>query len=68
VRAFRAGAASVEAVLAMLGGTETYRGLAGTYVFQPDGELTRSSAPVRLYRDEGRRWIPLRSPVGTHAG
>jgi ABC-type branched-subunit amino acid transport system substrate-binding protein len=68
VLAFRAGAASADAVLAMLWGTETYRGLAGTYVFRPDGELTRSSARVRLYRDEGGRWIPLRSPVASHAG
>ena len=64
VRAFRAGAASADGVLAILWGTETYRGLAGTYVFRPDGELTRSSARVRLYRDEGGRWIPLRA---THA-
>jgi len=68
VRAFRAGAASADGVLAILWETETYRGLAGTYVFRPDGELTRSSARVRLYRDEGGRWIPLRSPVATHAG
>jgi ABC-type branched-subunit amino acid transport system substrate-binding protein len=65
VRAFRAGAASADAVRAILWGTETYRGLADTYVFQPDGQLTRSSAPIRLYRDEGGRWIPLRSPVAT---
>jgi ABC-type branched-subunit amino acid transport system substrate-binding protein len=68
VRAFRAGATSAEAVRAILWGTETYRGLADTYAFQRDGELTRSSARVRLYRDEGGRWIPLRSPVATHAG
>jgi ABC-type branched-subunit amino acid transport system substrate-binding protein len=68
VRAFRAGATSVEAVLATLWGTETYRGLADTYVFQSHGELTRSSARVRLYRDEGGRWIPLRSSVAAHAG
>jgi ABC-type branched-subunit amino acid transport system substrate-binding protein len=67
VRAFRAGGASADAVRAILWGTETYRGLANTYAFQPDGELTRSSAPIRLYRDEGGRWIPLRSPVATHA-
>jgi hypothetical protein len=68
VRAFRAGATSAEAVLGTVWGTETYRGLADTYVFQRDGELTRSSARVRLYRDEGGRWIPLRSPLATHAG
>jgi len=67
VRAFRAGAASADGVLAILWGTETYRGLAGTYVFRPDGELTPSSARVRLYRDEGGRWIPLRTPATTHA-
>jgi ABC-type branched-subunit amino acid transport system substrate-binding protein len=68
VRAFRAGATSAQAVRAILWGTETYRGLADTYVFQRDGELTRSSGRVRLYRDEGGRWIPLRSPVAAHAG
>ncbi|MGH2650930.1 MAG: ABC transporter substrate-binding protein [Actinomycetota bacterium] len=67
VRALRAGGATRTEVLAFLWETETYQGLAGTYVFQPDGELTRSSARVRLYRDEGGRWIPLRSPAGTHA-
>ena len=68
VRGLRAGAASGDEVLAFLWETEMYRGLVGTYVFQPDGELTRSSARVRLYRDEGGRWIPLGSPAGTHAG
>jgi ABC-type branched-subunit amino acid transport system substrate-binding protein len=68
VRAFRAGATAAEAVLATLRRMETYRGLADTYVFQPQGELTASSARVRLYRDQGGRWIPLRSPVVAHAG
>ncbi len=67
VRALRAGAASGAEVLAFLWETETYRGLAGTYVFRPDGELTRSSARIRLYRDEGGRWIPRRSPAATPA-
>ncbi len=65
VRALRAGAASGAEVLALLWETETYHGLAGTYVFLPDGELTRSFARVRLYRDEGGRWIPLRTPGAT---
>jgi ABC-type branched-subunit amino acid transport system substrate-binding protein len=68
VRAFRAGGASADGVRAILWRTETYQGLANTYAFQPDGELTPSSARVRLYRDEGGRWIPLRSPVTAHAG
>ena len=67
VQALRAGGASGAEVLALLWETQTYRGLAGTYEFEPDGELARSSARVRLYRDEGRRWIPLRSPAVTHA-
>jgi ABC-type branched-subunit amino acid transport system substrate-binding protein len=58
VQALRAGGASRAEVLAFLWETQTYRGLAGTYEFRPDGELARSSARVRLYRDEGRRWIP----------
>jgi branched-chain amino acid transport system substrate-binding protein len=67
VRAFRAGGASADGVRAILWRTETYRGLANTYAFQPDGELTPSTARVRLYRDEGGRWIPLRSPATAHA-
>ena len=62
VRALRAEAASGAEVLAFLWERETYRGLTGTYVFRPDGELTPSSARVRLFRDEGGRWIPLRTP------
>jgi branched-chain amino acid transport system substrate-binding protein len=68
VQALRAGGATGAEVLSFLWETQTYRGLAGTYEFEPDGELARSSARVRLYRDEGRRWIPLRSPAVTHAG
>jgi branched-chain amino acid transport system substrate-binding protein len=68
VRALRAGATSGAEVLAFMWQEETYRGLAGTYVFQPDGEPAGSSARVRLYRDEGGRWIPLRTPAATQAG
>jgi ABC-type branched-subunit amino acid transport system substrate-binding protein len=67
VRALRAGAATRAEVQAFLWETEMYRGLAGTYVFRPDGELTLSSGRVRLYRDEGGRWIPFRSPAGAYA-
>jgi branched-chain amino acid transport system substrate-binding protein len=68
VGALRAGAASRTEVLAFLWETQMYRGLAGTYVFQPNGELSRSSARVRLYRDEAGRWIPLETPAATPAG
>ena len=68
VGALRAGATSGAEVLAFMRQEETYRGLAGTYVFQPDGEPAGSSARVRLYRDEGGRWIPLRTPAATHGG
>ncbi|TMK65927.1 MAG: hypothetical protein E6G52_04415 [Actinobacteria bacterium] len=68
VRALRPGGTSRAEVLAALSEMDRYRGLAGTYVFQPDGELARGSARVHLYRDEGGRWIPLRSPAATHAG
>ena len=60
VRAFRAGAAPRAEVLASLWGTDRFRGLANTYVFEPHGELTAGSARVRLFRDEGGRWIPLK--------
>jgi ABC-type branched-subunit amino acid transport system substrate-binding protein len=64
-RALRAGAASGADVREFLWETATYEGLAGTYVFRTDGELTRASAQIHLYRDEGGRWIPLRSPAVT---
>ena len=60
VGALRAGAASRAEVLASLWGTDRFQGLANTYVFEPDGELTAGSARVRLFRDEGGRWIPLK--------
>jgi ABC-type branched-subunit amino acid transport system substrate-binding protein len=68
VRAFRAGATSRAQVLASLWGTDRFRGLANTYVFEPDGELAPGSARVRLFRDEGGRWIQLPSPMPAHAG
>ena len=68
IRALRPGGTSRAEVLAALSEMDRYRGLAGTYVFQPDGELARGSARVHLYRDEGGRWIPLRSRAATHAG
>ena len=60
VRAFRAGATSRSQVLASLWGTDRFRGLANTYEFEPHGELTAGSARVRLFRDEGGRWIALK--------
>ncbi len=68
VRALRAGGTSSADVRAALWEMDKYRGLAGTYVFQPDGELTPRSSRVRLVRDEGGRWIPLPSQATTHAG
>jgi branched-chain amino acid transport system substrate-binding protein len=59
VGALRDGASRAE-VLASLWRTDRFEGLAGTYVFQPDGELTPGSARVRLFRDEGGRWIRLK--------
>jgi branched-chain amino acid transport system substrate-binding protein len=59
VSAFRAAAATKAEVLASLWGTDRFRGLANTYVFEPNGELVPGSARVRLFRDEGGRWIPL---------
>jgi ABC-type branched-subunit amino acid transport system substrate-binding protein len=59
VRAFRTGAASRSEVRDSLWVRGRFRGLGNTYVFEPDGELTPGSARVRLFRDEGGRWIPL---------
>jgi branched-chain amino acid transport system substrate-binding protein len=39
-----------------------FDGLARSYRFDPDGELRGASAAVRVYRDEGVRWVAL--PAG----
>ncbi len=58
VSAFRAGAATRAEVLASLWGTDRFEGLVNIYVFEPNGALTEGSGRVRLFRDEGGRWIP----------
>ena len=60
VSAFRAGAATRAEVLASLWGTDRFAGLVNIYVFEPNGALTVGSGRVRLFRDEGGRWIPLK--------
>ena len=62
LRTIRDGATTRGAVLVALAASGPFEGLANTYAFRPDGELTPESALVRLYRDEGGRWIPLPGP------
>jgi branched-chain amino acid transport system substrate-binding protein len=45
-----------------LAAAPAFEGLANRYAFAADGELVPSSAVVRLYRDEGIRWIPIPQP------
>jgi ABC-type branched-subunit amino acid transport system substrate-binding protein len=59
LRAFRGGAATRTQVQASLWSTDRYTGLANDYRFAPDGALMPGSARVRLYRDDGGRWIQL---------
>ena len=59
VGAFRTGASSRSEVLASLWGTDRFRGLANTYMFEPTGELAPVAARVHLYRDQAGRWMPF---------
>lgn len=59
VAAFRSGAGSRGEIVEFLDSLNGFEGLANTYTFGDDGELDDASALVRLYRDEGGRWIPL---------
>ncbi|HEX7463580.1 MAG TPA: ABC transporter substrate-binding protein, partial [Actinomycetota bacterium] len=57
--AIRSGAATRADVLLRLRSVRQSDGLANVYRFSPDGELAPGSARVRLYRDEGGRWIGM---------
>jgi branched-chain amino acid transport system substrate-binding protein len=59
VRAIRQGAATRSEVLASMRDVDRFQGLAGTYEFEPDGDLAPGTARVHLFRDEGGRWIRL---------
>jgi branched-chain amino acid transport system substrate-binding protein len=59
LRAFGGGATTRAQVRTSLWSTDRYLGLANDYRFAADGTLTPGSASVRLYRDEGGRWIQL---------
>jgi hypothetical protein len=43
-----------------LAGIEIHEGLGAVYRFGPDGELLAPG--VRLYRDEGGRWVAVPGP------
>jgi branched-chain amino acid transport system substrate-binding protein len=59
VRALGSGATSRGEVLAFLGASGPFQGLANRYEFAPGGELTPAAAVVHAYRDRGGRWIEL---------
>jgi branched-chain amino acid transport system substrate-binding protein len=61
VRALGSGATSRGEVLAFLGASGPFQGLANRYEFAPGGELDPSSAIVHGYRVRGGRWIEFRS-------
>ncbi|HEV8622489.1 MAG TPA: hypothetical protein VGR33_06325 [Actinomycetota bacterium] len=62
LRAVRQGATTRSDVLASMRDVDRFEGLAGTYEFEPDGELAPGTARVHLSRDEGSRWIRLAGP------
>jgi hypothetical protein len=61
VRALGSGATSRAGVLAFLGASGPFQGLANRYEFAPGGELDPTSAIVHAYRVKGGRWIEFRS-------
>jgi branched-chain amino acid transport system substrate-binding protein len=61
VRALGSGATSRGEVLAFLGASGPFQGLANRYEFAPGGELDPTSAIVHSYRVRGGRWIEFRS-------
>jgi ABC-type branched-subunit amino acid transport system substrate-binding protein len=61
VAAFRAGAATREAVGAALEATAAFDGLARTYRFGPGGDLADPSRALTLSRVQGGRWLELPS-------
>ncbi len=62
--AFRRGAVDRRAIAEDLSGADPYVGLAGSYVFDADGELERASIRVIAYRAEGLRWLPVAADPG----
>ncbi len=68
LQAFRTGASTRAETRSALWSSDRFRGLANDYRFAPDGALTPGSARVRLYRDEGGRWIPIGPARSVSAG
>ncbi|MEW6060009.1 MAG: ABC transporter substrate-binding protein [Actinomycetota bacterium] len=62
LRAIRSGATTRAGVVRVLLGMPRFHGLGNVYVFRPDGELAPGSARVGLFRNEGGRWVEIRSP------
>ncbi len=55
--AISAGASSGDEVAASLSRTSTFSGLARNYAFARNGSLEDQAGAVRVYRDEGVRWV-----------
>ncbi len=68
LRAFVTGASTRAQTRSALWSSDRFPGLANEYRFAPDGALTPGSAQVRLYRDEGGRWIPVGPAHSVPAG
>jgi branched-chain amino acid transport system substrate-binding protein len=62
--AFRSGATDRRAVAEALEASDGYVGLASTYRFAADGELTSDPSQVRVFRAEGVRWVALGQGAG----
>jgi branched-chain amino acid transport system substrate-binding protein len=59
VSTFRAGATTREEVRRGVDAIEVFDGLGGPYRFRRGGDLAPGTAVVRVYRDEGGRWISI---------
>ncbi len=62
--AFRSGAEDRRAVAQALQASDGYDGLANTYRFADDGELTADPAAAHVFRAEGVRWVAVGQGAG----
>jgi branched-chain amino acid transport system substrate-binding protein len=60
--AVASGAFDRAAIADALWRSTTFAGLAGTYAFSTNGALRDPAAGVIVYRDEGVRWVAMRTP------
>lgn len=62
--ALEGGARTRAEVADALSATTSFAGLARTYAFGGNGTLEDEAAAVRVYRDEGVRWVPVGGTAG----